>query len=252
MRKNNIRLKSPDDIKRIADAGKIISDLFNTISKPGLENISTWEVDTFIDSFILKRGGRAAFKTVWDYNYASCISINNEVAHGIPSRKRKINNGDIVKIDVGVALNGYFSDACTTFTIGSITDTAGKIVTACKDALSEAIKILAPGKRIGDIGAAIEDYSLKCGFSVVKNFTGHGIGYSLHEPPLVPHCGEWGSGEILKEGLVLAIEPILNEGSGEVAKSDDGWTVFTKDGLLSAQFEHSVAITENGPIILTG
>ena len=111
--------------------------------------------------------------------------------------------------------------------------------------------IFTPGKRIGDIGAAIEDYSLKCGFSIVKNFTGHGIGYSLHEPPLVPHFGEWGSGEILKEGLVLAIEPILNEGSGEVIKSDDGWTVFTKDGLLSAQFEHSVAITEKGPIILT-
>lgn len=246
-----IRLKSPDDLKRIREGGAIISDIFRTISEMALQGISTWEIDTFIDGIIVKRGARSAFKTIQNYDFASCISINNEVVHGVPSKKKRVKEGDIVKIDIGIALNGYFSDSCWTFTVGKISDDARRLVASAGEALERAIGVMAPGNFTGDLGHVVETYARERGYSVVKQFTGHGTGFALHEPPQVPHYGRPGTGVLLAEGMVLAVEPVLNKGRAEVKVLDDGWTAVTADGLLSAQFEHTVAITSRGPIILT-
>ena len=251
MKKNIIRLKSSDDIKRIRDAGIIISELFKSISIRSLEGISTWELDSYSDDFILKKKARAAFKTLRNYDYASCISINSEAAHGIPSKKRKISTGDLVKVDIGIALKGYFSDACYTFPVGAISKNATKLIQVCRRALQISIDEVKPGARLGDIGNAIQVYTEKNGYNVVKKFAGHGIGFSLHEPPAIPHYGKKGKGMILQEGMVVAIEPIINEGGPDVVIMDNGWTANTSDGKLSAQFEHTIAVTKNGPIVLT-
>ncbi len=251
MRTGKIRLKSPEEIKRIREAGIIIAGIFRTLSGDDLEGETTWEIDSFIDDFIVKRKARAAFKTLRDYNYASCISINNEIIHGIPSKKRKVNNTDILKIDIGIVLNGYFADSCFTFTIGRVSSETERLVTAAKEALFRGIREALPGNRTGDIGEAIEEYTGEKGYSVVREFAGHGTGFSLHEPPRIPAFGTRGRGYRLREGLVAAIEPAVNQGTGEVTRSENGWTLLTADGKLSAQFEHTVAITEEGPLILT-
>lgn len=251
MRSRSIRLKSPDDIQRIRDAGIINSGIFSSLSDTPLDGISTWELDSIIESMILRQKGRPAFKTVPRYNAASCISINNEVVHGVPSKKRIIRSGDLVKVDIGVVLNGYFSDACVTLAIGAIPDNARRLVETARRALERAIAVMRPGNRIGDIGHAIQSYAGENGYSVVRNYTGHGVGFALHEPPIVPHFGKRGTGSVLETGMVLAVEPMLNEGGHEVRLLNDGWTAVTADGRLSAQFEHTVAVTKNGPRILT-
>ena len=251
MRNKRIRLKSPDDIQRIRDAGSIIAEIFRKLIRISLAGLSTWEVDAMIESMIMKQKGRPAFKTVPRYGAASCISINNEVVHGVPSKKRKIKSGDLVKIDTGVVLNGYFSDACRTFTVGKTAETAMRLAATTKQALDRAITVMRPGNRIGDIGHAIQEYAETHGYSVVRNYTGHGVGFALHEPPIVPHYGRKGTGNVLEPGMVLAIEPMINEGGNAVRLLDDGWTAVTADGSLSAHFEHTIAITESGPVILT-
>jgi methionyl aminopeptidase len=251
MRNKRIRLKSPDDIQRIRDAGIIIADIFRKLSRLSLAGISTWEVDAMIESMIMRRKGRPAFKTVPRYSAASCISINNEVVHGVPSKKRKIKSGDLVKIDTGVVLNGYFSDACRTFTVGKTADNAMLLAATTLESLGCAIAVMRPGNRIGDIGHAIQEHAEARGYSVVRNYTGHGVGFALHEPPIVPHYGRKGAGNFLEPGMVLAVEPMINEGGYAVRLLNDGWTAVTADGSLSAHFEHTIAITESGPLILT-
>lgn len=251
MRNNRIRIKSPDDIKRIRDAGIIIADIFKKLSRISLAGLSTWEIDMMIDSMIIKKKGRAAFKTVPGYSAASCISVNDEVVHGIPSKKRKIRTGDLVKIDIGVVLNGYFGDACRTFSAGKVSDNARRLAEATRRSLEKAIEVMTPGNRIGDIGHAIQEYAESCGYSVVRNYTGHGVGFALHEPPVVPHYGKKKTGIILEPGMVLAVEPMINEGGYAVRLLDDGWTAVTADGSLSAHFEHTIAVTDSGPVILT-
>ncbi len=251
MRNKRIRIKSPDDIKRIRDAGIIIADIFKKLSRISLTGLSTWEVDMMIDSMIIKQKGRAAFKTVPGYSAASCISINDEVVHGIPSKKRKIRNGDLVKIDVGVVLHGYFGDACQTFSAGRIPESARRLAETTSRSLEKAIDVMRPGNRIGDIGHAIQEYAEANGYSVVRNYTGHGVGFALHEPPVVPHYGKKKTGILLEPGMVLAVEPMINEGGHSVRLLDDGWTAVTADGSLSAHFEHTIAISEAGPVILT-
>ncbi|MCU0821135.1 MAG: type I methionyl aminopeptidase [Spirochaetes bacterium] len=248
---SDYNLKSPQDILRIRDSGRIIAEIFKTISKISLDGISTLELDSFIEKIIIKSKARASFRTVPDYNHATCISINHEVVHGIPSRKKKIKKGDIVKVDIGVVKNGYFADACYTFAVSPVPQNAARLISVTKESLNKAIKILYPGARIGDIGSEIQGFVEKNGFSVVRDFTGHGVGFAVHEHPGVPHYGKKGKGKVLKEGMVLAIEPMVNEGVYEVDVLDDGWTVVTADGKLSAQFEHTVAVTESGPQILT-
>ncbi|MCP4131899.1 MAG: type I methionyl aminopeptidase [bacterium] len=252
MKKMEIRLKTPDEIKKIAEGGKIIAEIFNAITRMPLDGMSTWELDSRIDDFILKNHARAAFKTISGYNYASCVSINSEAAHGVPHKKKLLKNTDIVKIDTGVAFQGYFSDACYTFTVGDVSPEARKLVNAAKTALQLGIGEIRPGGKSGNIGFAIQEYAESLGYSVARRFTGHGVGYALHEAPVIPHYGEYNSGFTLKEGMVLAIEPVINEGCSEVKTLDDGWTTVTADGKLSAQFEHTVAVTKEGPVVLTG
>lgn len=216
-----------------------------------MAGISTWDVDRLIESMIMKQKGRPAFKTVPGYSAASCISINSEVVHGVPSRKVKIQNGDLVKIDIGVVLNGFFSDACRTFAIGRITDEARRLANTTLESLIRGIEVMRPGNRLGDIGHAIQSCAESAGFSVVRNYTGHGVGFALHEPPVVPHYGRKGAGLVLEPGLVLAVEPMINGGGHAVRLLEDGWTAVTADDSLSAHYEHTIAVTENGPMILT-
>lgn len=248
---SDFNLKSPQDILRIRESGRIIAEIFKTISRHSLEGLSTMEIDSFIDSIILKSGARPSFKTVASYNHATCISINNEVVHGIPSPGKKLKKGDIVKIDIGVVKNGYFADACRTFAVNPVSKKAERLMDVTEKSLHIAIKMLRPGTRLGDVGAAIQNYAEKNGYSVVRDFTGHGVGFALHEHPGIPHYGIPGRGKVIREGMVLAVEPMVNEGSHEVEVLDDGWTVVTSDGKLSAQYEHTIAVTRDGPLILT-
>jgi len=246
-----VRLKNNDDISRIKESGLIIYHLFKKIGLMNLDGISTWELDSFIDDYIMKHKARPAFKTVRGYSFASCISVNHVASHGIPSKRKKIASGDIVKIDTGTVMNGYFADSCSTFKIGKVSEKAEKLVNAAFIALQKGIDEVMPGKYTGDIGYAVEKSVCEFGYSVVKNFTGHGVGFALHEAPIVPNYGKRGKGTLIRSGMVLTVEPIVNEGSDELIIQEDGWTSITKDGKLSAQFEHTVAVTENGPVILT-
>ncbi len=246
-----VRLKTDDDIKRIKESGLIIFRLFKIINSMDLIGVSTWELDTFIDDYILKNKARPAFKTVRGYSFASCISINEIASHGIPKKKKKILSGDLVKIDTGTVMNGYFADSCSTFKIGKVTPEADRLVSAAYAALQKGISEVESEKYTGDIGFAVETCVRDLGFSVVKNFTGHGVGFALHEAPVVPNYGEKGRGTIIRPGMVLTVEPIVTEGSDELIVQEDGWTSITSDGKLSAQFEHTIAVTKNGQIILT-
>ena len=251
MRRGTVRLKSPEDIRRIRESGIIIAGIFRRLSRLSLVGMSTWDIDRIIESMIIRQKARPAFKTVPGYSAASCISINNEVVHGIPSRKRKVASGDLVKIDTGAVLNGYFSDACRTFAAGRIGGGARELADTASESLDKAIEVMLPGNRIGDIGHAIQEHAESRGFSVVRNYTGHGVGFALHEMPIVPHYGKKGTGIFLDPGMVLAVEPMINEGGHAVKILDDGWTAVTADGRLSAHFEHTVAVTEEGPLVLT-
>jgi methionyl aminopeptidase len=249
--KKKITLKSPDDIKRIREAGIIIAEIFKILAGKSLNGLSTFEVDRLVEDVIHKSKAMPSFKTVKNYSYATCISLNNEVVHGIPSKKKIIKKGDIVKIDIGVVKSGYFADACRTFAVKPVLKIADKLISVTAESLKMGIEILYPGNRLGDMGSVIERYVKACGFSIVRDYTGHGVGFAVHELPCVLHYGEKGRGRILQEGMVLAIEPIVNEGSADIMVLDDGWTAVTEDGKLSAQFEHTVAVTMDGPVILT-
>lgn len=246
-----LRLKTPDDIKRIREAGNIIAEIFDVISVMRFGDQTTWEIDVLIEDLIRKKKARPSFKTVRDYNYASCISINDEVVHGIPSRKKIIKKGDLVKIDIGVVKNGYFADRCMCFGVEPVAENANRLMRITGESLQRAIDIMIPDNRLGDIGYAIQEHVESNGFSVVRDLMGHGVGFAVHEYPAIPHFGNKGSGLRLKEGMVLAVEPMINEGSPDIISMDDGWTIATIDGKLSAQFEHTIAITKNGPEILT-
>jgi methionyl aminopeptidase len=251
MRRLHARLKNPEEIKKIRDSGIITAEVFSMLSRMSLAGVSTWDIDSAIDSIIIRRKARPAFKTVPGYSQSSCISINDEVVHGIPSKKKKIKNGDLVKIDVGVVLNGFFSDACYTFLAGKVSENARKLAAVTRESLERAIRVMHAGNRIGDIGDAIQEHAGSNGFSVVRKYTGHGVGFTLHEPPVVPHYGRKGTGIELMTGMVLAVEPIINEGKHSIRILKDGWTAVTEDGKLSAQFEHTIAITDDGPLVLT-
>lgn len=246
-----VRLKTDDDIKRIADCGRIISRLFQKFEGMNFEGMSTWELDSFIEDYITKNRARPAFKTVRGYSFASCISVNSVASHGVPSKKVKIISGDIVKIDTGTVMNGYFADSCSTFSVGDVSESARRLVNTAYQSLMAGISEIAVGKTVGDIGFAVDSFARSRGYAIVKNFTGHGVGFALHEPPVVPNYGSKGKGVELTEGMVITVEPILTEGSDQLVVMDDGWTSITSDGSLSAQFEHTVAVTKSGPLILT-
>ena len=246
-----VRLKSADDIKRIADAGKILSELFAILRVEPLVAASTWEIDSEIDNFLFKKKARSAFKTIKGYNYASCISINEETVHGVPAKKRRIKEGDLVKIDVGVSHNGYFADACLTLGAGNIPASSVKLMECAMAALNEAIGAIAPQAPVSAIGDATEGIALAHGYSVAANHAGHGTGFLLHEPPVVPHFKDSGISMPILAGMVLAVEPVICAGNGLTIACANGWTAVTADNSQAAQFEHTVAVTEEGVKVLT-
>lgn len=244
-------LKSSDDIKRIKEAGMIIAEIFTYLGNISFSGMSTGELDSIIDKEIRARKGRASFATVPGYSWASCISVNDAVVHGIPNNKFYMHDGDIVKVDVGVVKNGYFADACRTFMVGTVSESALKLVETARRCLDIGIDASVPGNRIGDIGAAIQCYAEGKGYSVVRDYCGHGVGFAVHEDPSIPHYGREKSGLLIRPGMVLAIEPMINAGRYETKLLSDGWTALTKDGSLSAQFENTIAVTEHGVEVLT-
>jgi methionyl aminopeptidase len=215
--------------------------------RPGVKTI---ELDRLSEELALRKGARPAFKGYRGYPYSLCTSVNSEVVHGMPS-ERELKEGDIVSLDFGILRGGYYGDAAVTLPVGEITPAAKRLLRVTEEALYRGIAEVRAGNRIGDVSAAIQGHVEAAGFSVVRDLVGHGIGKSLHEDPQVPNYGTSGRGIELKPGMVFAIEPMVNEGTHRVDILRDGWTVVTADGKLSAHFEHSVAVTENGPVILS-
>lgn len=213
--------------------------------------VSTEEINRIAHNFIVKNGAIPTFKGYSGYPAATCISINDEVIHGIPNKKRIIRAGDIVSIDVGATFNGYVGDNAATFAAGDISPEAQRLCDTTRESLYEGIRMAVAGGRIGDIGSTIQRYCEERGFSVVREYTGHGVGKQMHEDPSVPNFGTPGRGVRLLPGMTIAIEPMINMGGAGIRQLPDGWTIKTKDGSLSAHFEHTVAITADGPVILT-
>lgn len=245
-----IVLKSPDEIKRMADASRIVAEVLEEIRKSISPGVTTKDLDGIAESYILSRKAKPAFKGYRGYPASVCASINEQVVHGIPSSV-KLKKGDILSIDVGVNCNGFFGDAAITLPVGNISDQAKRLLSVTEGSLYAGLEEAVVGNRLSDISSKIQNYAESEGFSVVRNFVGHGIGRGLHEEPQIPNFGKPGEGPRLLEGMTLAIEPMINAGGWEVVIQSDGWTAVTKDGNLSAHFEHTIAITDQGPNILT-
>jgi len=251
MQANGIELKTKEEIIKIRKSAQIVKKVLEKLKTIARAGIATLEFDLVAMEELKKYGAKPAFLGYQGFPKSVCISINNEVVHGIPSDKRILKNGDIVSIDFGVEYDGYFGDAALTVPVGKISNTAKKLIDVTEKALYEGIKNAKVGNKLYDISASIQEYVEKNGFSVVRDYVGHGIGKKLHEEPVVPNFGEKGTGPVLKEGMVFAIEPMVNEKGFEVKVLDNGWTVVTVDNGLSAHFEHTIAITKNGPEILS-
>ncbi|MBI2058645.1 MAG: type I methionyl aminopeptidase [Nitrospirae bacterium] len=246
-----IDLKSKDELKVIGDGCRLLSELFQELGQWVKEGVSTFDLDRETENWIVKHKAKPAFKGYRGYPASLCVSINDEVVHGIPNRNKKVTAGDIVGVDCGLIHNGFYADMAFTYIIGEVSDEIRRLVDSTRESLYRGIEKARTGNRLFDISHTIQAYVEERGYSVVREFVGHGIGRQLHEDPQVPNYGQAGKGVPLTEGLVLAIEPMVNAGGSEVRVEPDGWTVRTKDGSLSAHFEHTVAITSNGPEILT-
>jgi methionyl aminopeptidase len=246
-----IVLKSPREIALMRRAGSILADVMDRLRgtvKPGL---STLEIDEDVEAFIVGRGAQPAFKGYRGFPATVCVSINEEVVHGIPSAHRRLKEGDIVGLDLGCIVEGYYADCAFTMALGEIPPPVQRLLDVTRDSLELAIQECRPGRRLGDVSHVVQQHVEAHGLAVVRAFVGHGIGRALHEEPQVPNFGDPGRGPQLKPGMVLAIEPMVTMGSWEVRILDDGWTAVTKDGSLAAHFEHTVAVTEAGPDVLT-
>ncbi len=243
-------LKSPAEIKKMRESNTMVADVLQGLRELVKPGITTLELDEFAENYARKRGARPAFKGYSGYPFALCASVNSEVVHGFPS-ERVLKEGDIVSLDYGVFYNGYYGDSAITLPVGEVSDTAQRLMKVTREALYKGIGEAKAGNRLGDVSFAVQDHVESEGFSIVRDYVGHGIGKDLHEDPPVPNYGIRGRGIELKPGIVLAIEPMVNEGTFKVKVKSDGWTVVTTDGKLSAHFEHTVAITENGPEILS-
>lgn len=245
-----IYIKSKKEIEKIKEAGKIVAEVLTRIEERIKPGVSLKGLEQFCDTLIRRRGGLPAFKGYKGFPGAVCISLNEEVVHGIPNG-RKLKEGDIVKVDVGVIKDGYFADGAKTYTLGKVDARIQKLIEVTALALILGIKKSRAGKRVGDISFAIQKKVEEAGFSVVRELTGHGVGVELHEEPIIPNFGKEGKGMLLKSGMTLAIEPMVNLGSPETETLNNGWTVITKDRLPSCHFEHTVLVTEEEPEILT-
>lgn len=244
-------LKTGRELAIMKEACRISAGALKLIGQAVEPGVTTGELDRLAEEYILKQGAKPNFKNYEGYPATACISINNEVIHGIPSNKRVIRAGDIVSVDLGAEFQGYHGDNAATFAAGDISAEAKRLIDTTRESLYEGIQMARAGGRIGDIGSAVQRYVETRGYSVVRDFVGHGVGTSLHEAPEVPNFGVPNRGIRLLPGMTLAIEPMVNIGRPDVKVLPDGWTVLTKDGSLSAHFEHTVAITPDGPQIMT-
>ncbi|HEX4576442.1 MAG TPA: type I methionyl aminopeptidase [Edaphobacter sp.] len=246
-----IMIKTPQEIEKMRISGKALREVHNAIAPHVVPGASTMDLEEIAVKKIAELGAIAAFKGYHGYPAALCTSVNDEVVHGIPSAKRILNEGDILSIDCGVIIDGYYSDAAVTYPIGKVAPKTAKLLEVTQASLEKAIQQCLVGGRLGDISAAVQELCEAEGFGVVREFVGHGIGRAMHEDPQVPNFGDPGKGPRLKAGMVLAIEPMINAGGPEVRVLKDGWTAITIDGSYSAHFEHTVAITKDGPQVLT-
>ena len=246
-----IQLKNPLQIKEMKEAGRITGEALLLAREHIREGISTYELDKIIRCHIEKQGAKPSFLGYHGFPGSACISINDEVIHGIPSKKRFLSEGDIVKIDVGAFYKGYHGDAARTIAVGKASAEAQKLIDVTRQSFFEGIAKFQVGNRLGDIGHAIDSYVVANGLSTVKKYIGHGIGHDLHESPDVPNYGTEGRGTRLCAGMTLAIEPMVNIGGENVKELNDGWTVKTADGTLSAHYENTVALTSEGVIVMT-
>jgi methionyl aminopeptidase len=233
------------------EAGRLVGEVLTELAAAVAVGVSTADLDALAEKRILQAGAIPAFKGYHGYPAAICASINDEVIHGIPSGRRLLKPGDVISIDVGASLDGYFGDSAITLPVGAVSEDAATLLRVTDEALYKAIEKVRPGGRVSDISAAVQRHVEAHGFSVVREFVGHGIGQKMHEEPQVPNYGDPGRGPRLAEGMVLAIEPMVNAGKPAVKVLADGWTAVTRDGSLSAHFEHTVAVTAGEPWILT-
>ena len=246
-----IVLKTARELGIMREACVISAQALQLIGNAVEPGVSTWELDRIAEEFIRAQGAEPNFKGLYGYPATACSSINNEVIHGIPSKKRILKSGDIVSVDLGAKFQGYNGDNAATFACGDVSPEAKRLMDVTRESLYEGIAHALPGGRVGDISAAVQSYVESRGYSVVRNYVGHGVGTSLHEAPEIPNFGVSGRGVRLVPGMTIAIEPMINAGSYDVKVLPDGWTVCTSDGSLSAHFEHTVAITADGPKIMT-
>ncbi len=242
--------KSEKEIREISKSNRIVAQVLDEVSKMIQPGITTLELDRYAEKRAREMGAIPAFKGYRGYPASLCTSVNEEIVHGIPS-KRAVKKGDILSLDFGVVLNGFYGDAAVTLPVGDISPTAVELINTVKESLYEGIKKAVSGNRISDISAAVQNYVESKGFNVIRNFVGHGIGFSLHEEPQIPNFGVPGQGPKIKPGMVLAVEPMISAGKWDVEILKDNWTAVTKDGSLSAHYEHTIAVTAEGPKILS-
>ena len=248
-------IKSDEEVKILAQGGKVLAQIVRELALMCAVGVSALELDKYAEKKIREFGGEPSFKGFGsigqEFPSSLCVSPNDMLVHGIPYKTLKFKDGDLVGLDLGMKYKGLYTDHAVTVGVGNISDEAKKLLKTTKESLNLAIKQAVVGNHLGDIGFAVQNFAEERGYGVVRQLTGHGVGYEVHEEPRVPNYGEKGSGEKIKENAVLAIEPMLNLGDYEIKTADDGWGIITKDGSLAAHFEHTVAVTKNGPIILT-
>ncbi|MBV7538235.1 type I methionyl aminopeptidase [Duganella sp. sic0402] len=244
--------KKPAEIALMAESGRLLASVFGRLDQLNLVGMSTMQVNDLVDSFIVDElRARPASKGQYGYGYALNSSRNNVVCHGVPAEDELLRDGDIVNFDITLEKNGYLADSSKTYLVGAVSPEAARLVQVTYEAMWKGISAVRPGAQLGDVGYAIQRHAQRHGYSVVREYCGHGIGREMHEPPQVLHWGRPKTGLILREGMVFTIEPMLNQGRHMVHTEDDGWTVVTSDGQLSAQFEHTVAVTRDGVQVLT-
>lgn len=243
--------KSPNEIEKLRRSGRMVRQVLGEIREQVKPGITTLELEQYVAKRLKALGAAPAFKGYRGYPCCLCASLNDEVIHGIPSERHTLKEGDILSLDMGVILDGYYGDSAITVPVGEISPAAQRLLTVTEESLELAIDKVRLGNRLGDVSSTVQRYAEKNGYSVVREFVGHGIGKAMHEEPQVPNFGEPGHGPLLKVGMVFAIEPMVNVGGPAVRVLDDNWTAVTADGQLSAHFEHMVAVTRNGPDVLT-
>lgn len=249
---SNVKIKSPEEVALMRESGQLLANVFVALDEYVQAGISTMDINGFVEDYIVRvLQSRPASKGQYGYEYALNTSVNEVICHGVPSAAKKLRQGDIVNLDITLEKNGYIADSSKMYCIGEISPIAHKLVKATYEAMWKGIEVVKPGATIGDIGHAVQRHAEQQGFSVVREYCGHGIGQEMHEEPQILHVGSPGTGVVLQEGMVFTIEPMINQGTHKTKLKKDGWTVITRDRKLSAQWEHTIAVTQDGYEVLT-